>query len=47
MPFGIANGKSQNPKYEIWDLQFEIPSASEDWPIAFAPEGSRLDRGLL
>jgi hypothetical protein len=30
MPFGIANGKSQIPKYGIWNLRSEIPSASED-----------------
>jgi hypothetical protein len=30
MPFGIANGKSQIPKYGICNLRSEIPSASED-----------------
>jgi hypothetical protein len=33
MPFGIANGKSQIPKYGICNLRYlrsEIPSASED-----------------
>jgi hypothetical protein len=29
-PFGIANGKSQIPKYGICNLRSEIPSASED-----------------
>jgi hypothetical protein len=30
MPFGIANAKSQIPKYGICNLGCEIPSASED-----------------
>jgi hypothetical protein len=30
MPFGIANGKSQIPKYGICNLRSEIPSASEN-----------------
>jgi hypothetical protein len=30
MPSGIANGKSQIPKYGICNLRCEIPSASED-----------------
>jgi hypothetical protein len=30
MPFGIANGKSQIPKYGICNLRSEIPSASEE-----------------
>jgi hypothetical protein len=30
LPFGIANGKSQIPKYGIRNLRSEIPSASED-----------------
>jgi hypothetical protein len=30
MPFGIANRKSQIPKYGIFNLRYEIPSASED-----------------
>jgi len=44
MPFGITNSKSQIAKYEIWYLRFEIPSASEQWPIAIALEGLHLDR---
>jgi hypothetical protein len=30
MPFGIANAKSQIPKYGICNLACEIPSGSED-----------------
>jgi hypothetical protein len=30
MPFGIANGKSQIPKYGISNLRSEILSASEN-----------------
>jgi hypothetical protein len=30
IPFGIANAKSQIPKYGICNLECEIPSASED-----------------
>jgi hypothetical protein len=37
MPFGIANGKSQIPKYGICDLESEIPSASEDSLLQIYP----------
>jgi hypothetical protein len=30
VPFGIANGKSQIPKYGLCNLRSEIPNASED-----------------
>jgi hypothetical protein len=37
MPFGIANGKSQIPKYGICNLRSEIPSASEDSLLQVCP----------
>jgi hypothetical protein len=37
MPFGIANGKSQIPKYGICNLRSEIPSASEDALLQVCP----------
>jgi hypothetical protein len=37
MPFGIANGKSQIPKYGISNLRLEIPSASEDSLFQICP----------
>jgi hypothetical protein len=37
MPFGIANGKSQIPKYGICNLESEIPSASEDSLLQVCP----------
>jgi hypothetical protein len=36
-PFGIANGKSQIPKYGICNLRSEIPSASEDSLLQVCP----------
>jgi hypothetical protein len=38
-PFGIANGKSQIPKYGIWNLRSEIPRASEDTPGLLLAQG--------
>jgi hypothetical protein len=37
MPFGIANGKTQIPKYGICNLRSEIPSASEDLLLQARP----------
>jgi hypothetical protein len=37
VPFGIANGKSQIPKYGICNLRSEIPSASEDSLLQVCP----------
>ena len=37
MPFGIANGKSQIPKYGICNLRREIPSVSEDKLLQVCP----------
>jgi hypothetical protein len=41
MPFGIANGKSQIPKYGIRNLRSEMPVASEDLLLQ-AREGKSL-----
>jgi hypothetical protein len=50
MPFGIANAKSQIPKYGICNLGCEIPSASEDQLLQVCPSlsfncGIRVDSG--
>jgi hypothetical protein len=36
-PFGIANGKSQIPKYGICNLRSQIPGASEDSLLQVCP----------
>jgi hypothetical protein len=51
MPFGIAIGKFQIPKYGICNLECEIPSASEDRSlpvdskdyVSSGPNGFALD----
>jgi hypothetical protein len=48
MPFGIANGKSQIPKYGICNLRSEIPSASEDSLLQVCPSLSlTAESGLM
>jgi hypothetical protein len=49
LPFGIANGKSQIPKYGICNLGCEIASASEDKLLQVCPSlsfycGIRVNR---
>jgi hypothetical protein len=46
MPFGIANGKSQIPKYGICNLRSEIPSASEDLLLQVCPSVLTAESGL-